>query len=40
MERTAIIIIKVLSHLLIYFFMVTRQVFRGFIKYGFKYQIN
>lgn len=31
---------EVLSNLLINFFMVTVQVFRGFVKYELKYQIN
>ncbi len=34
MAKTAFISIKVLSHLLVNFFMVTRQVFLGLVKYG------
>lgn len=40
MAITAIIILKVLSHLLNNVLTVTWQVIRDFIKYGLKYQIN
>ncbi len=40
MAKTAIFIIRILLLMLINFFMVTRHVFTGFIKYGLKYQIK
>lgn len=39
-EKPAIIIFGVLSHLLNNFLTVTLLVIRGFIKYGLKYEIN